>query len=309
MIYTLTLNPALDKQYSVEHLTFDSVLKAQSIQLDYGGKGFNVSRMLAHLGMTSTALGFVGGVTGSAFAPGLAEQGILSDLTTVAQETRTNTTVVSKADKRHIKVNEPGPTIQAKELEALTATIQKHLVSGDVWVLAGSLPPGVSAEIYAELTNKIKAAGSRVVLDASGPALQKGLTAGPVLAKPNLLELSELTGKHFETLEDAARHLSDLRELGAENLAVSGGKHGALITDGSNAWVCAPPSSHEVNPVGAGDAMVAGLVRSFVLGHDLPTALRWGVACGTAAARTSGTQMPALAQVEAVYAELKVMEI
>lgn len=308
MIFTLTLNPALDKQYSVDNLIMNDVLHAKEIQLDYGGKGFNVSRMLANLGQPSTALGFLGGKTGEIMREGLISQAINLIEIPVAEETRTNITVVSTLDNRHIKVNEKGPQIQKNEIDLLIERVTALASPNNLWVLSGSLPPGVPVDIYNTLIYLIKSKGGSVILDTSGVALKEGLKAGPKLVKPNLFELSQLTGSELNSLDMVLAKLDQVGKVGAENLAVSAGSHGALITDGDQAWVCVPPQIKEINPVGAGDAMVAGLTRSYFNGDDLVTSLKWGVACGTAAAMQSGTKMPEKAIVEEVFRKVTIEE-
>src|SRR5215213_4864767 len=150
MIYTVTLNPALDRELTVPALLFDDVLRATATRVDCGGKGFNVVRMLAALRAESVALGFAGGHTGAILQEQLAVQGIATDFVWIAGETRTNVSIVTADYERQIKVNEPGPNISADEQAALRARVRERARSGDWWVLAGSLPPGVTPTFYAD---------------------------------------------------------------------------------------------------------------------------------------------------------------
>ncbi len=142
MIYTLTLNPALDRELTVPALALDTVLRASESRVDCGGKGFNVSRMLASLGAQSVALGFAGGHTGAMLRDGLAALGIATDFVWITGETRTNVSIIVGDEGHHIKVNEAGPTVSADELAALAQRVRELARAGDWWVLAGSLPPG-----------------------------------------------------------------------------------------------------------------------------------------------------------------------
>src|SRR3954452_5122069 len=135
MIYTVTLNPALDRELTVPALVFDDVLRATETRVDCGGKGFNVARMLAALGAESVALGFAGGHTGAMLQDGLAALGIATDFVWIAGETRTNISIVTTDYDRHIKVNEAGPTISASEQAALVQRVRERVRSGDLWVL------------------------------------------------------------------------------------------------------------------------------------------------------------------------------
>jgi len=179
MIYTVTLNPALDKEYTVDELKQDEVLRAHAVSIDYGGKGFNVSRMLHSLGVDNTALGFVGGATGQTIERGLAELNIKTALTGIREETRTNISIVSEKEKHYIKVNEPGPLISKEEIDHLLQQVDEFVHPNDWWVLAGSLPRGVPNDFYANLINHIHQGGAFAVLDTSGQALQQGLIAHP----------------------------------------------------------------------------------------------------------------------------------
>lgn len=295
MIYTITLNPALDRELRVPELQFDEVLRASATRLDWGGKGFNVSRMLAALGVKSIAMGFAGGHTGEKLRAGLAELGIETAFVEVAGETRTNVSIVNEADGHHIKVNEPGPQISPAEQQTLRAMLRERVQPGDWWVLAGSLPPGVPASFYADLIDDIRVGGAFSALDTSGQALQLGCAARPDLVKPNSRELSELSAQPVSNLEErvaAAQALNDIRYV-----AVSMGAEGAILCADGHAWQALPPTIQEANPIGAGDSMVAGLVWGLSQGDPLD-ALAWGVACGAATASRAGTSVGTVSQVE-----------
>ena len=154
MIYTITLTPALDKQLTVSDIRFNDVLIAEGVQLDFGGKGFNVSRMLKELNQPSKAVGLLGGQTGKAIEAGLKEQAIDVVAIPVSGETRTNVSVVTPGGSKHIKVNEKGPTISVSELQQVFQYIFDIAAAGTLWVLAGSIPPGVNVDVYQQMTQK-----------------------------------------------------------------------------------------------------------------------------------------------------------
>ena len=143
MIYTLTLNPAIDRELTVEEIEYDKVLSAMEARVDLGGKGFNVSRMLMSLGTSSVAVGYVGGNTGRRLEDGLHDLGVASDFVWVESETRTNISIVTQVHDRYIKVNEKGPLVDEAKQAELLDKIDLIARAGDWWVLAGSLPPGV----------------------------------------------------------------------------------------------------------------------------------------------------------------------
>ena len=307
MIYTITLNPALDKQLTVSDIRFNDVLIAEGVQLDFGGKGFNVSRMLKELNQPSKAVGLLGGQTGKAIEAGLKEQAIDVVAIPVSGETRTNVSVVTPGRSKHIKVNEKGPTISVSELQQVFQYIFENAAAGTLWVLAGSIPPGVNVDVYQQMTQKIKELGGDVVLDTSGAALKEGVLAHPKLVKPNLFELSQLTGREITSLQEILENSALTRSVGAEFVAISAGEKGALLTDGEKTAICLPPEIQEANPVGAGDAMVAGLSFALYHGYDLEKALMLGVACGTASAMQSGTRMPEWDLVEQVRQQVRII--
>ncbi|NNJ12798.1 1-phosphofructokinase [Chloroflexales bacterium ZM16-3] len=295
MIYTVTLNPALDRELLVPSLEDRELLRASEVRVDYGGKGFNVSRMLAALGAPSVAMGFVGGFTGAALRTGLEGLGIATDLTLIAGETRTNVSIVSTDCGKTIKVNEPGPTVSMQELGTILGRVRALARPGDWWVLAGSLPPGAPPEIYAAIIAAAQATGGCAVLDTSGAALRAGLAARPFLVKPNGEEAATLTGMPVGDRAQARAAAAAI--AGPEWVAISLGADGALIGGTDGYWHASSPPVRMANPVGAGDALVAGLVWRLSLGDPPDEALRWGVACGAAAAASPGTGQGSLAQV------------
>jgi 1-phosphofructokinase family hexose kinase len=306
MLYTVTLNPAVDRELTVPEIEFDSVLRASESRVDFGGKGFNVSRMLISLGVRSVALGFAGGKSGELLRDGLESLGIRTDFTWIAGETRTNVSIVSTLQKRYVKANESGPAISTAETQALLAKIRDLASAGDWWVLAGSLPPGVPETIYAEIIQCVQDRGGRALLDSSGSALQQGCGATPFLVKPNASEAARLTGLPVESLAQVSQAASAIRESGPACAVVSLGKDGALLSAGEGVWLARSPSIEERNPIGAGDSLVGGLVYSLQAGFRLAEALRWGIACGAATASLSGTAVGDRALVEALLEQVRV---
>lgn len=291
MIYTLTLNPAVDKELSVASIEFDSVLRATDTKSDFGGKGFNVSRMLRSLGTESVALGFAGGKSGQFLREGLESLGIKTDFIAVNGETRTNVSIVTESHDHYVKVNEPGPTINQAELEQLLTQIRGYAKSGDLWVLAGSLPPGLPIEIYATIITILNEAGARVILDTSGPALELGCKASPFLVKPNDEEIHKITGLPVETEDQIITAARALIALGVENVVVSMGKKGALGVTKNDTRMMKSPVIQERNPIGAGDSLVGGLAWGLHKKLPLIDALAWGIACGAASASMDGTEV------------------
>jgi len=307
MIYTITLNPAVDRELVVPAIEFDSVLRAIDWNVDYGGKGFNVSRLLVSLGTPSIAVGFAGGRSGELLRDGLHSLGIQTDFVWVEGETRTNVSIVSQSENRYVKANEPGPKISTENQQKLLDKVRELAQLGDWWVLAGSLPPGVSDTIYAQIIQILNAKGAKAILDASGPALLHGCKAGPYLVKPNSFEAHQLTGLPVDNLEQVIEAANAILKMGPAHIVVSMGKDGALLIEDGKAKIAKSPKIEERNPIGAGDSMVGGLVWG--LQQDLPLneALRWGIACGAATASLTGTAVGTRPMVEALFAQVAVV--
>lgn len=279
-IYTVSVNPAIDLFLDVPEIVFDEVLRATAVRRVWAGKGFNVSRALQRLGGESTALGFVGGYAGMAIRAGLEAEGIATDFVTVEEETRTNVMIVDLKAGRHIKVNQTGAPVSAAAQEELRTRVRRHLKPGDLWVLTGSLAPGLSTDFYAELIELLHAGGAWAALDTSGAALRAGCAARPELVKPNAAEAYDLTGERVTSMEDACRAVAAFHAAGAQRVALSMGAQGLLYSDGEILVHAAPPQVRVRTAVGAGDALLGGLVWALAQGMPAIEVARWGAATG-----------------------------
>ena len=304
MIVTVTLNPALDRTLTVPSITFNEMIRATATRLDWGGKGFNVARALRALGQDVLATGFVGGTTGRMLEQGLNDLGIATDFVHIAGETRTNVVITDQAAERYVKVNETGPQVQPAECTAFLELVQQRVQPQDIWVLSGSLPPGVAPGFYAQLVRLLRAGGARVFLDTSGEPLRQGCAAGPTLVKPNQVEAQEATGRPIDTDADARDAAGFFLQQGAEMVALSLGADGLVLASESRAVWARPPRVQARNPVGAGDALLAGI--AYATSQDLPLdeMARWGVAAGTASAIRDGVDVGTSAEVQALYEQV-----
>ena len=305
MIYTLTLNPAVDRELTVPAMEFDSVLRASESRLDFGGKGFNVSRLLRGMGAASTAVGFLGGRAGELLQDGLQSLGIGTDFVWVPGETRTNVSIVTQSHNHYIKVNEKGPLVDADKQKELLDKIDALAGPGDWWVLAGSLPPGVPESYYARIVNILNGHGAHAILDTSGEALRLGCAQKPYLVKPNAEEAHVLTGLSVETPSEIAIAAAEICGMGARNVIVSMGKAGALLHTADETWLTHTPKIKEMNPIGAGDSMVGGLVWALTQQIPLKEALGWGVASGAATASLPGTEVGSRPLIEELFAQVQ----
>jgi 1-phosphofructokinase family hexose kinase len=305
MIYTVTLNPAVDRELTVPAMEFDSVLRASESRLDFGGKGFNVSRLLKGMGAASTAVGFLGGRAGELLQDGLQRLGIDTDFVWISGETRTNVSIVTQAHDHYIKVNEKGPLVDADKQKELLEKIDSLAKPGDWWVLAGSLPPGVSDDFYARIVNVLNKHEAHGILDTSGESLRLGCAEKPYLVKPNTEEAHVLTGLPMDTSFEIAAAAAEICRIGAQNVVVSMGKAGALLHTAGDTWLTHSPKIQEKNPIGAGDSMVGGLIWALTQGIRLKEALSWGIASGAATASLPGTEVGTRPLIEELYSQVR----
>lgn len=299
MIYTLTLNPAVDLEMIADQLRMNEVNRATDSRKDCGGKGLNVSRMLSHLGSQSIAMGFTGGKTGEWIAEQMQKQGVKAQFTNIAGETRINVVLATGEHGSHIKVNDPGPMVQGAEVDVLLTEIKAIAAEDDWWVLAGSLPKGIGADFYARLIDIIHTAGGNTLLDASGEAFRLGCSAGPTLVKPNLEEAQELLDNSELSPNECVQQIM---EQGPQQVVISLGKDGVAFFDGTESGIISSPEIVEKNPTGAGDSLVAGMVYSLSQNNKLEDAVRFGAACGAATASLPGTELGSLEMVNSLLA-------
>jgi len=305
MIYTLTLNPAIDRELTVTEVQFDSVLSAVKSQVDFGGKGFNVSRLLKSMGTVSTALGFVGGRTGERLRHGLQALDIATDFVSISGETRTNISIVTEKHDHYIKVNEKGPQVDKTQQHELLDKIASTARPGDWWVLAGSLPPGVPDSFYAQIITLLNEQNAVPILDTTGKSLRLGCEVKPFLVKPNAEEVHKLTNLPVDTTEQIIAAAKELLKMGTQNVVISMGKKGALLQTADETWLIHSPKIQEKNPIGAGDSMVGGLVWALSQGYPIKESLGWGAASGAATASMSGTEVGSRGLIEELFQQVR----
>ena len=288
MIYTLTYNPSIDYLIYIDNLEVGTLNRSKRDAYFLGGKGVNVSQVLAQLGVESTALGFVAGFTGDEIERGLNEKGIRTDFVHLPQgHSRIN---LKFTGQQETEVNAPGPLIDTISMHLLHDTL-KQIGPDDILVLAGSVSADMGNDSFATLIAALPYRDTKVVIDTTGESLLNSLAYHPFLIKPNLSELSDLFHEEFnasdrEPIADAAKKLQ-LR--GARNVLVSMGPDGAMLIceDGSVLYREAPYGI-VVNTVGSGDSMVAGFIAGYLRSKDLGTAFDLGISAGSATAFNEG---------------------
>lgn len=290
MIITVTLNPALDKTVEIPDFSLDAVNRITAMRTDPGGKGLNVSKVIAKLGGTSTVVGVLGGTTGRRIADAMDALDIACQFTFVEGETRTNLKVIDPARHTNTDLNEPGLTVDQETLDHMRDALVAAIRPGDIVVLSGSLPKGAPADTYGSWTAACRTAGARVFLDADGEPLAHGLAAKPYLAKPNNHELSRLTGRALETADDLLAAARTLIADGVERVVVSMGGDGALFVSANRAYRAEGLRVPVGSTVGAGDSMVAALAYAAEQGMADADTVRLAVATSAANVMCSGSQ-------------------
>jgi len=281
MIVTITLNPSLDRILEIRGFAAGATLKARTIRFQPAGKGVNVSRCLWRLGHASIATGFLGEGEQAAYSRSFAGTGVRLDFVSLAAETRRNTTIRDPENGTETHIREEGFSVGESDLAALERKLEQLAKPGDTVLFSGSLPPRMPPGRLARLVRQCKSAGCVVAVDTSGPALAEAVGCGCWLAKPNLDELRELTGRPVASdaeIPPAARAV--LRSV--EVLLVTMGEQGAYCFSGDSAWKARVAVENARNSVGAGDAFLAGFLAAHDNGLPPDACLRQAVACGAA---------------------------
>lgn len=296
MIVTLTANPSNDRAVALPGaLERGEVIRVPTAVVDPGGKGVNVARAATGAGVDTLAV--LPAADDDPYLAVLATAGIRSRSVPVSQPVRTNLTL-AEPDGTTTKINEPGPTLDGDIVAALTRAVVEAGAEADWAVLAGSLPPGAPASLYADITAALADHDCKVAIDTSGPPLLalRDSDVLPDLVKPNGFELAELVGGDGAALEAdpaaAAAAAAELVDLGIAHVLVTLGATGTVHVGVDGALFAPTPRVEVVSTVGAGDSSLTGFVLADIAGHDTATCLRWATAWGAAAVTKPGTQLP-----------------
>ena len=301
MIYTVTLNPALDYIVRMDKFNVGGINRVTYEQILAGGKGINVSIVLTNLGQENTAIGFVAGFTGAEIGRQLRERGVKSNFVELTEGfSRIN--VKAKADAE-TEINGQGPKISRAAQADLYHRLNR-LKDGDTLVLAGSIPNTLPEDMYERIMEHLAGRGIRIVVDAEKELLWKVLPFHPFLIKPNRHEIGDMFGAELKSDEEILAHARKLQENGALHVLVSMGEDGAmLLTADGRSFRCPAPKGTLVNSVGAGDSMVAGFLTGFAESDgDLEKAFYMGIAAGSASAFS--TELATRPEVEALLANI-----
>jgi 1-phosphofructokinase len=297
VIYTVTLNPAIDKTVVIENLHTGGVNRILSSREDAGGKGINVSKCLQNLGQESVAAMILAGQTGKRLDAMLKAMKIHMLRVHTEGENRTNLKIIDPVKGENTDINEPGPKIDGALLEQMKKKLGHSVAKGDIVVLSGSLPKGAPADLYGDWIRHFKKLGACVYLDADGEAMHKGMAAVPYMIKPNNEELAALLGKETLTLEEMAAEGVRLHQSGIAEVVISLGGDGILFVSCEGCYKADALPVPVKSTVGAGDSVVAAMAYGKEKNLCREEKIRLAVAIGAASVMQDGSQPPEAALV------------
>lgn len=305
MIITVTLTPALDKTVILPNFTINHVNRIDSLRLDPGGKGINVSKVVRVLGGQSLATGIVGGETGRYIQACLAGDGIAHDFVTVDEATRTNLKIIDPVNHTNTDINEPGAPVSPHVLDEVFAKICSRLTQSDLVVLAGKVPQGVPDTLFSQWISALREKGAKVYLDADDSLLANGVNARPHLIKPNEEELSRLMGREVTSEADMLDAAKALIDEGIQTIVISMGGKGALFVNQREALYGHGLKVPVLSTVGAGDAMMAAMCYGEAWGMDFDKTCQTAMAVSAASVMCSGTQAPSSQAIESLLDKVR----
>jgi 1-phosphofructokinase len=314
-ITTVSLNPAIDQIVWMDHLRVDTVNRGKAIQFEPGGKGVNVALFLADYASHSAAelevavTGFLGSENAQIFEQCFMDYGIADHFIRLPGQTRLSVKIVDEAAQQTTDINMPGLEPSLEAVEQLIETIHKLADDSDWFVLTGSLPPGLPADIYARMIEQLSARGRNVILDSSQAALCEGVRACPAIIKPNFVELQDLAGKEIAGQADLLAAVRPLIQSGIKLVVVSLGEQGALFAIPGTCLRAIPPRILIKSTVGAGDALVAGILCAQVQGLNLEDCARLATAFSVSVITRTARGLPNKNVIEDLASQVRVETI
>jgi 6-phosphofructokinase 2 len=301
-IVTMTLNPAIDKSASVDHVVAERKLYCKPPRFEPGGGGVNVCRAIKKLGGKSLLLYPAGGLTGKRLQELLDEEGLDHRPLPIVGMIRESLVILEESTGQQFRFGMPGPKLKKNEWESFLQKLAVIDPSPDYVVASGSLPPGAPPDFYAQVARIGKKKGAKTIVDVSGKALKEALEEGVFLIKPNVREFRELVGEDIKEESQIKAEAQKMVKSGrCEVLVISLGAAGALVVSEEFAEHILPPTVPIVSKIGAGDSMVAGIVLSLARGKPLRESVLFGVAAGSAAVMTPGTELCRREDAERLY--------
>jgi 1-phosphofructokinase family hexose kinase len=307
LILTVTVNPAIDRNLTVDQLVFEDRAYILQSQETAGGRGINASCVIHSFGGKTIAVAVVGGETGQRLKQMLSGCGFAVDIVEVQAPTRINMNI----SDRHgltIKLNEKGSPVTAEDVRHIEQAVSRRLPEARWLMLCGSLPPGVPPDLYARLITNAKQLGVKTLLDTDGEPLELGLDAAPTVVAPNQQEAERLLNKALLTRIQYLDAAERIRMMGPQMVVLSLGSRGCVGAREGQVVEAIPPRVDVVCPIGSGDALAASFTWAMLRGDDFVDALRWGVAAGTASATLPGVTFAGFEATKKIYQQIQIRD-
>lgn len=307
MITTVCMNPSFDKTASLDALIPGEVNRLKDVRLDVGGKGLNVAIVLSRLNVPVGCVACLGESNADNFEKLVRKEKLAFSSMTLPGEVRTNLKILDESSHTITELNEPGPSMTEKQLEQFLALLKEKSAGSSYVVLGGRLLSGCKDDTYRRCMQALE--GKKIVLDSAGDSLLHGIKEKPYLIKPNLPEIEAIVRKELKTLRGIREAALFLMEYGAQNVIVSMGKLGAVLITGSKTLFAPALAVEARSTVGAGDAMIGGVMMGLENGLPLEEAFRYGVAAGAASVMTDGTGLLHKEDFDALVPKVTVQEV
>ncbi len=307
MITTVCMNPSFDKTASVSHMNAGEVNRIYNVRVDPGGKGLNVAIVLSRLNVEAQCVGCLGEMDETTFLRLVEREKLPFSHITVPGEVRTNLKLYDEQEKTITEFNEPGISLNEEQFSDFLSLLKQKSENSKFVVLSGRLPEGCADDTYRRCIKAVE--GKKCVLDASGDALLHGIKESPYLVKPNLPEMEAIMKKELRTLRGIRDAALFLIEYGAQNVIVSMGKYGAVFTNGDTTLFAPALQVEARSTVGAGDAMIGGILMGLDRCEPIEDCIRYGVAAGAASVMTDGTQLIRRNDFDSLLRKVTVQEV
>ena len=307
MITTVCMNPSFDKTASVDTLATGGLNRLRDVRVDVGGKGVNVAVVLKRLGVPVSCVGCLGERGRESFLQMIRQEGVPFGYLPMPGEVRTNLKLLDNSTRAITEFNEPGISMDSAQLEDFLTLLGEKAGESEYVVLSGRLPEGCAEATYQRCLKTLE--GKKCVLDCAGETLLHGVKERPFLIKPNLPEIEGIMKKELRTLRGLRDAALFLIEYGAQNVIISMGKYGAMLVSRTDTFFAPALMVEARSTVGAGDAMIGGVLAGLSRGESLAESFRWGVAAGAASVMTDGTQLLRRPDFEALLPKVTVQEV
>lgn len=289
MITTICLNPSFDRAVEMDSLKLGQVNRIRAVREDLGGKGINVAVVARRLGLDVQCIGVLGENGAEQVSAMMDQEGLKNHFLRIPGKVRTNLKLVIKDEKGITELNETGTRLTPENLDAFFRMAQEKTADSDVVVLTGSLPPGCPVGVYRDLMKLLE--GKKIILDTEGKELELAAREHPFLIKPNLHEMETTLGLELRTMRSIRDAALLFIRLGVDHAVVSMGAMGAMYVDGGKTLYAPALRVNAKSHIGAGDAMLGGILLGYMKENDMGKAFRYGVAAGAASVMTEGTQL------------------